>query len=322
MNGAAEPLASAEHWDRYWLETTEDAAWQRGGPQDQLLENFWSGILRNATPGRALDLACGNGAVTAYVQRLAPGVPVCGCDLSRNALLQLRKRYPGCDTVVADAARAPFADASFDLVVSQFGLEYAGEQAFFEAARLVAPGGALAAVIHVEGGAIYQECERNRAVVSEIQRLDVLPLARAAFAAGFAAGEGTGSAADFNAAERALKPAVGGLEDLLRNTGAGIADGLARRLYRDIADVYQRLSAYEPADVLRWASGMERELQVYLGRMESMVAAALSPAAVKAVASGLTANGSRQLRVDTLATPGQSLPMAWTVVMRQVAIEG
>ncbi|MEQ1930580.1 MAG: class I SAM-dependent methyltransferase, partial [Parvularculaceae bacterium] len=67
----------------------------------------------------------------------------------------------GFSGVVCDARRLPFVDGSFAAVVSQFGLEYAGPEAFGEAARVLAPGGAFCSVIHARGGAIARECADN-----------------------------------------------------------------------------------------------------------------------------------------------------------------
>ena len=52
------------------------------------------------------------------------------------------------------ATELPLPDSSFDFVVSQFGVEYAGIDAFIEAARLVKPGGQLSLLCHYQDGYI------------------------------------------------------------------------------------------------------------------------------------------------------------------------
>ena len=310
---------SAAFWDTYWRGTHENAAHREGGPQEPVLSGFWTDFFRRELALRAdpavLDLACGNGAVTGHARSVAPGLQVYCSDYSLSALLELERRHPGCTCLVADAARLPLAAASFDLVVSQFGLEYAGEAALGEAAALLAPGGVLALLIHVHEGGIYRECELNRDVLRELQALEVLPLARAAFAAGFALNRGECTPETFKQAERAFTPAVRGLEQLLRDRGPAAAGGLPQRLYQDIAHMYRRMSAYEPADILQWLSGMQGELQAYTGRMQSMLDAAWREDRLDAATGKLLARGFRLLQRDQLTVPGHALPAAWRMVL-------
>jgi SAM-dependent methyltransferase len=78
-------------------------------------------------PGRALDLGCGGGHV-AYA--LAPHAEkVVAADLSAAMLAAVRKEaarrgFAGIETVEAPAERLPFADESFDLLVSRFSAHH------------------------------------------------------------------------------------------------------------------------------------------------------------------------------------------------------
>jgi len=311
----------APAWDSYWRDTRENAAHKEGGPQDAILAEFWRPLLSaqlEANPGlRVLDLACGNGAVTGFVREISPLLTVHCCDYSLQALLELERRHPGNSRVVADADRLPYAGASFDLVASQYGVEYAGAEAIVEAARLVAPGGTLALLLHVSEGAIYKECEHNRDVVSAIRALDVLTLARNAFAAGFSLNAGSGTPRAFKQAEQAFTPAVRGLEGILREFGPTVAGGLPGQLYQDIAHMYRRMSAYKPADVFNWLQGMAAELDAYQGRMQSMLDAALPRDRLLALQAKLTAGGFDGVPLRSLAVSDQSPAAAWALVMQR-----
>lgn len=66
----------------------------------------------------------------------------------------------------------PFADDTFDAVVSQFGFEYAHEeQAAVEAARILAPWGRMRIVMHARDGAVSRDIglrvERLRTALAE-----------------------------------------------------------------------------------------------------------------------------------------------------------
>jgi len=74
---------------------------------------------------------------------------VVGLDMSAAELAEARKRGRSNPVVRADAATLPFADASFDAVVSSAGLMVVGRvpQVLQEIARVLRPGGVLAATV-------------------------------------------------------------------------------------------------------------------------------------------------------------------------------
>jgi ubiquinone/menaquinone biosynthesis C-methylase UbiE len=102
--------------------------------------------VRGRGLGRMLDLGCGGGhagfAVAPYVAELV------ACDLSA-AMLQAvmeeaaRRGLTNIRTQQASAEQLPFADASFDAVVTRFSAHHWGDMAagVAEAARVVRPGG-------------------------------------------------------------------------------------------------------------------------------------------------------------------------------------
>lgn len=306
-------------WDAYWRGTHENAAHREGGPQEEVLARFWAELF-SSEAGQAismLDLACGNGAVTGHAIGTGISAAKHCVDFSQSALLELQKRYPETLCAVADAGRLPWKDGQFGLVVSQFGVEYAGGEALLEAGRVVAPGGCLAAILHLEGGGIYRECDHNRQVVEAMNGLSLLTLAHSAFTAGYALNRGEVTVEKFKSAERAFTPAVRGLEDILRRYGSNSADGLPQQLYSDIASMYQRMSAFEESDVLDWIDGMEKELAAYLGRMQSMIEAALGQSELHSLMGLLAQRGFEQSSPRVLHMGPASEPAAWAIVLRR-----
>ncbi len=96
-------------------------------------------------PGsRVVDLGCGTGDLIADVERT--GAAVVGIDLSAEMMAYGQKRLAGRAFVRGDAQCLPFADATFDGVVSGFALRNftAIPTAMAEAARVLKPGGRFA----------------------------------------------------------------------------------------------------------------------------------------------------------------------------------
>jgi SAM-dependent methyltransferase len=97
---------------------------------------------------RALDVACGTGvvAITAALR----GAKVCGLDLTPALLERANKNahIAGVDVefIEGDAEALPYADASFDVVLSQFGHIFAPRPAVVvnEMLRVLKPGGRIA----------------------------------------------------------------------------------------------------------------------------------------------------------------------------------
>ena len=100
--------------------------------------------LAGRGPGRSLDLGCGTGVHVETLHEL--GWTVTGVDLSDDQLRIARKRAGDrAELLQADAADLPFADSSFDLVLSSFthtDVEDFGA-VMDEAVRVLAPEGRL-----------------------------------------------------------------------------------------------------------------------------------------------------------------------------------
>lgn len=96
-------------------------------------------------PGHVLDIACGNAPLQ---PRLATADSYVGVDLSAAELTRARTRGRG-PVVRADARRLPLPDRSVDAVVSSMGLMLLTPltDALHEVARVLKPGGVLAALV-------------------------------------------------------------------------------------------------------------------------------------------------------------------------------
>jgi ubiquinone/menaquinone biosynthesis C-methylase UbiE len=91
-----------------------------------------------------LDVACGPGYVSAHAKKL--GASPTGIDFSSKMIEIARTMSPGINFIEADAQQLPFADASFDRVLMNFGLLHLAqpEKACAEAWRVLRSEGKFA----------------------------------------------------------------------------------------------------------------------------------------------------------------------------------
>ncbi len=116
---------------------------------DRLLERL--DLIRLA-PATVLDVGCGTGHCTAALSRRYRKARVVAFDLAEAMVSQTRSRFNpitrrlrGHGFVGGDAERLPFADASFDLILSNLTLQWCHdlEATFREFRRVLRPGGLL-----------------------------------------------------------------------------------------------------------------------------------------------------------------------------------
>lgn len=118
----------------------------------QLEEILVAVVASSSTPERraVLDIGCGTGSTTLAISRL-PGAAkrAVGVDISEPMIELARRRAEqegtGATFLVADAQTHPFAPASFDVLVSRFGVMFFDDPpaAFANLRRAARPGAAL-----------------------------------------------------------------------------------------------------------------------------------------------------------------------------------
>ncbi len=113
-------------------------------------------------PQRILETAAGTGVVTEALHRALPLAEIIATDLNPPMLEEAARRVrdPKVRFQPADAQELPFADASFDLVVCQFGVMFFPDKvrAHVEARRVLHDGGQYLLVI-------WDRIERNLATL-------------------------------------------------------------------------------------------------------------------------------------------------------------
>lgn len=308
---------AAESWDLYWR-GAGDGAYASQGVNHPAFVAFWdeafTAVRANSAAPRLLDLAAGAGAVIDRAYRaFGSEMPVACLDVSPGAICVVTSRWPAVSGIVADARAIPLATGHFDLVTSQFGVEYAGPEAFREMLIPVARGGRIALLIHHSSGLIHRECAAGLDAMRRVDAAGFIPNSVRMFEAGFAACRG-GDRSLYDAASLQLLPAFRVLEAIMAEHGTHVAGDVVLRLYRDVDRIHERIAHYDPAEVLSWLRRMDHEIQAYAERMTAMCQAALDERSFGRLIDDLRSASYAIQRAEPLRIPGRKQPLAWALL--------
>lgn len=145
-------------WTRYWANgVAHSCGGSYGNRYEGAIARFWRDAFATLAPGaRVLDVATGNGAVPQLLldSKGAAGVRCDAVDLASPQPQWIADLPPERQGQVrfhsqVAAESLPFADAAFDLVTSQYGLEYTElDRTVPEILRVLRPGGRVCLLTH------------------------------------------------------------------------------------------------------------------------------------------------------------------------------
>lgn len=315
-------MAQVTAWDDYWSGAGGFEA--VGGGQRHKLAGRWRAFFTETGSSRAappvvIDIAAGAGAAIAAAASARGDGLFVALDFSVAAVRSACAADRLILGAASDAAQLPLRDRCADFVISQFGLEYAGEGAFAEAARVLAPGGRYGSISHYAGGAIDLECAENERLLGAVGNGGLFAGARRTLAASFAQRSRRDPAPIDRALDAPFASALAAAMSAVRAAPPSAARSTLERFLNDLTRLSARRFAYEPSEALGWIDGMEAALGAYLKRMRSMRASALDRAKIDAIAAQFGAAGLTGFTAEPLYLDDAKPPAAWVLEARRPA---
>lgn len=179
------PSKDYDHWSDYWAtgaltSLPQDFAFNYDGE----VEAFWQQQFSDLPEGgRVLDVCTGNGPIAllaaAWSRNNGGELTITAVDAAELSPELITQRAPDVAELVerirfvgqTPIEALPFDPESFDLITSQYGLEYSDLPASApQLARVLAPGGRLAAVCHGADSELLETMAEEQADYDELSR--------------------------------------------------------------------------------------------------------------------------------------------------------
>jgi ubiquinone/menaquinone biosynthesis C-methylase UbiE len=313
---------SDDAWREYWA--GGDGAEAVGGAQRHKLAARWAAffslIKTDHEDALVIDVAAGRGvALKSAIEGMLSRGRFLALDLSAAAVGSVMRAHSVAVGAAADAARLPIADQSAYVVVSQFGMEYAGVEAFAEGARVLSPRGRFCSIAHYRNGAIDAECAENERILLAAGSAGLIAAAQATLEASYRAR----SRRVANPVDPTLDATFASIFAKSKSVVAAAPPSAARAMLEkflaDLLRLSARRMAFDEKEALGWLGGMKASLDAYLGRMKSMRGSALDAAAINDIAARFAAAGLLDFRAEPLLLDEQRAPAAWVIEARRPA---
>ena len=291
-------MTDAAIWNRYWHYDRIASCFDGAGASnyDDSVAAGWRAFFAGLPAGaRILDLCTGNGAaalIAAEVgRRQAKGFAIHAVDradidplayVTRHGDLYARIAFRGGVEVEA----LPFADASFDAAISQYGVEYSDlARSVPELLRVLAPGGRIRLVVHAAEGVVAAGAREMIADADMLLDKIDLPGAAARCFEAVTAVERAGG--DKPAADRAFAAFQSALERTADYVPLASDSLMVRNSGAVLLDTFSRRAAFDVDQLLAKAGEVRTEIAAHRGRLTALIEAALDQTGAEALAARL-----------------------------------
>ena len=278
----------ASQWSEYWRKGTITTFHKQFEDNyDGEIREFWFDILAGLKAGtRVVDLATGNGALIQllldFSQQEQLPLSIDGVDFADiKPRLKENPLATVCIHANTEIEKTGLLADSFDLIISQYGLEYADlPPALAEIRRLAKMGAKLALIVHTEGSQLIRQGKETLVQIDFVARQANIPPIVKALLERLAVLRRRGQSR-FEQDPRAEKQRAKlnrKLQAIIDFSDTQEDPGFLSYLIDNCMGVFQSAAAREMTTGQKLAvlNGVEAETRAYRKRMEDLITAALS----------------------------------------------
>lgn len=302
-----------EYWSDYWRNDGKhgEVFVNSEGKKPDYIREFWRVNLHpviEAAQGSAnvvLDLACGAGSIFEDLEQSNyDQVQLIASDISQSALDIVSTRVPEAKVVCCSCTDLPFEDGSINTIVSQFGIEYAGIDAFKEAANKLANDGQLVFLSHYKNGYIDQRNQR------------FLEGAKLAIDSGFIDAAMSLVDATYSSSPSKLRQAKDNFkvaEKPLANSFKTNPEGIHNHLYFGFRQLYLKHQSYTKSDIEGWLQSMRADIKKSIIKVSEICKVSLNDDDINQVRNTLSEAKLNDIDISTLCIPNTQDVIAWVI---------
>ena len=266
-------------WRNYWKEDRDASCVAKNSDTEKEISEYWQSRFSKLLDGsRILDVATGNGIVLAHAaiaaERVGKRFSLTGIDLADiNPLRYVSNLPEGLRQAKfvgrIAAEKLPFPDAHFDVVVSQYGLEYANlEAALGEVERVLVPGGQLHWLAHSkESVVVAQNHDQTKQVDFLLEQTSPIQVMRLLISK--------------IKKHKNVQHSMSKLQDSLQKAQSYSKENppaaIVREVCTEILQVSQRWQAYDPNDLEKMLDDSKQRLIAHRQRINDLRAAVMTP---------------------------------------------
>lgn len=308
-------LDSAE-WDRVWRSRVE-RAFHDTDPINLLLDDFWTKTFSSCrSQAHILDIACGNGALARCLGNAlkvdAETINYVGVDKaninppSDGSFGKLRPRF--LPNLAVEGAS--FGHSKFDLIISQFGLEYSDQVKTIElASNWVKPGGRMVLVMHSSSSAITFESKQILEQLRLIEESAVIPLIYKLLERMEKLSENAQTNdQEANFLRKKINVTLTDLESISRNL---LESNFLEGTFALLLSLFARKRSHIPASIRKEnLVKLSRDLQHHQARLMQQSASAMGPRDLESFIFTLKKNGFKNIRLSPLCLGDEEIGQA------------
>lgn len=290
-------MNSLNEWNDYWKDNTnvDSLFTDSNGAAFEEFSVFWCSSLKQNTNSKSIiDLACGTGALFSSIGKIKLN-RMAGLDCSPLALDAFNKKFPNAKTYLSEGTELPKEIiGDYDIVVSQFGIEYLGKASIIRLPEIMKPGAQFIALCHCKDGHIHSRYQKER------EALELL-FSKNSFSEAIALAES--DPRDDDTIER-MKNYASYLK-----SQKGLGYGGSQYYVEGVNQIFANFHAYHQNDVVNWIGGMEVQLHAAYKRICTITDVALSTEDIEEITS--TAGNKLNWNVSLFHIRSSDLPSAW-----------
>ena len=307
-------------WKDYWKEDRIASCIPERESTAKEISDRWIEMFTELPDGaRVLDVATGNGVLLTHAasaaERVGKNYVLTGVDLAEIDPIRYLSNLPAglreARFIGGIAAESlPFSDAEFDVVVSQYGLEYADlDKALAEVERVLATGGRLIWLAHSAESSVVEQ-NRDQGAQVEFLLAPGGPI--------HAMRQLITKIRKQKSLEYAGKRLQSALVDAEQYCRAHPPAQIVHEVCTVLADTAHRWQSFHPDDLDRMLGDSRKRLIAHRQRINDLLAAVMSPERLATVRACLCKPGWNGVSVEEVRVGSDSSPIGVLIQARRM----